>query len=133
MSTQRGILDTSVFIATETQRPLNTSLLPEKLYVCVVTLAELEAGVLHARSLEERRSRLRTIETVQALTPLPIGTSAASHWAALRVSLAKENRRANINDIWIASVALAHRMPVVTQDSDFDVLADLSDLEVIRV
>lgn len=38
-----------------------------------------------------------------------------------------------INDLWIAAVALANGLPVVTQDSGFDVLAELGALEVIRV
>ena len=37
------------------------------------------------------------------------------------------------NDLWIAAVALANGLPVVTQDSGFDVLAELGALEVIRV
>ncbi|WP_367280063.1 PIN domain-containing protein [Nocardioides sp.] len=36
------------------------------------------------------------------------------------------------NDLWIAATAVAHDLPVVTQDSDFDVLAELGLLEVIR-
>jgi predicted nucleic acid-binding protein len=38
-----------------------------------------------------------------------------------------------INDLWVAAVALAHELPVATQDSDFDALSDLGLLEVIRV
>ncbi len=37
-----------------------------------------------------------------------------------------------INDLWICAIALAHGMPVITQDDDFDVLADLSLVDVIR-
>lgn len=40
-----GILDTSVFIASETNRQLNTSLIPEQVATTVITLAELNAGV----------------------------------------------------------------------------------------
>lgn len=38
-----------------------------------------------------------------------------------------------VNDLWIAAVALANGLPVVTRDSGFDVLAELGALEVIRV
>jgi predicted nucleic acid-binding protein len=34
------------------------------------------------------------------------------------------------NDSWIAATAIAHRVPVVTQDSDCDVMPDV---EVIRI
>jgi hypothetical protein len=42
-----GLLDTSVFIARETERPLGE--LPEHVAVSVVTIGELQLGVLNAR------------------------------------------------------------------------------------
>jgi predicted nucleic acid-binding protein len=35
-----------------------------------------------------------------------------------------------VNDAWIASVAIARGLPVVTQDDDYD---DMPELAVIRV
>ena len=46
-----GVLDTSVFIATETGRGLDESLIPDELATTVVTLAELNAGVLAAATV----------------------------------------------------------------------------------
>ena len=42
-------------------------------------------------------------------------------------------RRVGASDLWIAAVAVANDLPVVTQDPDFDVLDELGLLEVIRV
>jgi hypothetical protein len=42
-------------------------------------------------------------------------------------------RRVNVNDLWIAATAAAHRLPIVTQDADFDLLAEIGEIEVIRV
>ncbi len=42
-------------------------------------------------------------------------------------------RRLNVNDVWIAATALTNGLPVVTQDDDFDALADLRLLDVVRV
>jgi predicted nucleic acid-binding protein len=42
----RGLLDTSVFIAAESGRPLDEERIPEEAALSVVTLAELQAGVL---------------------------------------------------------------------------------------
>jgi len=39
----------------------------------------------------------------------------------------------NVNDTWIAATALAHDVPVVTQDADYRALAEISDLRVITV
>jgi predicted nucleic acid-binding protein len=35
-----------------------------------------------------------------------------------------------LNDSWIAATALAHSIPVVTQDADYD---DVPGLEIIRL
>ena len=39
----------------------------------------------------------------------------------------------NVNDLWIAAVAEANALPVVTEDADFDAIQDLGGPDVIRV
>jgi predicted nucleic acid-binding protein len=51
-------------------------------------------------------------------------------WARLRVHLAQSGRRLNINDLWIAAVAAARGLPVVTQDDDFGPVEAIGGLEV---
>ena len=131
--TVAGLLDTSVFIASESGRELAVDRIPDAALVCVVTLAELEAGVLAAPTTEVRARRLRTAQRAATVAPLPIDAPAAAAWARLRVMLHESGRRMGVNDLWIASVAVSRDLPVVTQDDDFDVLADLGLLEVIRV
>jgi hypothetical protein len=128
-----GLADTSLFIAKESGRPLDVERLPDELSVSVVTLAELNTGVLAAHDTATRARRLSTLQVAQSLLPLPIDSAAAGEWARLRVRLAEEGRRANVNDLWIAAVALANGLPVVTQDGDFDVLEPLGGPEVVRV
>lgn len=128
----RGLLDTSVFIARES-RGFDAAALPDEVAVSIVTYAELRAGVLAATTLAARSRRISTLQAVTDLHPLPIEARVADHWAQLRLVLADSGQRVNVNDTWIAATALAHGVPVVTQDSDFDQLAELSDLAVIRV
>lgn len=128
-----GLLDTSVFIASESGRGLNVDLLPQESLVCVVTLAELEAGVLAAPTTEARARRLRMAQRAASIAPLPIDAPAAAAWARLRVLLHESGRRIGVNDLWIASVAASRGLPVVTQDDDFDVLAERGLIEVVRV
>jgi len=128
-----GVLDTSVFIATETNRQLNTSLIPEEVATTVITLAELNAGVLVARTAKIRAGRLRTLDAVADMMALPIDEEAARMWALLRVHLAETGRRVRINDLWIAAIAASNHLPVVTQDEDFDALEGVGDLAIIRV
>ncbi len=128
----RGLLDTSVFIARES-RGLNELLLPDEVAVSIVSHAELSAGVLAAVDLEVRARRLATLTAVTDMHPVPIDIAVAQAWARVRVHLANARRRANVNDMWIAATALALGVPVVTQDQDFDVIADVSGLEVLHV
>jgi predicted nucleic acid-binding protein len=128
-----GILDTSVFIASETHRPLDTSLIPDEVATTVITLAELNAGVLAARTAEIRARRLATLDAVADMTALPVDEQAARLWALLRVHLAEAGRRVRINDLWIAAIAASKHLPVVTQDEDFDALEGVADLAIIRV
>lgn len=136
MTTDRspaGILDTSVFIADESGRQLKTSLIPDELATTVVTLAELNAGVLAAKTSEIRARRLRTLDAIADMTALPVDEEAAQLWALLRVRLAEAGRRVRVNDLWIAAIAAAKHLPVVTQDSDFDALEGIAGLVIIRV
>lgn len=83
-----GVLDTSVFIASETGRPLDETAIPDEVATTVVTLAELMAGVLAAGSSNVRARRLATLDAVADLAALPVDEDAAREWARLRVHLA---------------------------------------------
>jgi predicted nucleic acid-binding protein len=129
----RGILDTSVFIAQESGHPLDTDIIPEETAATVITLAELKAGVLAATDTETKATRLKTLESLNEIGVLEITADAAHEWARLRHRLAESGRRINVNDLWIAAIACAMKLPVVTQDHDFDPLSDLDGPEIILV
>jgi len=129
----RGLLDTSVLVAAESGRPMDSDRLPDESAVSPIPLAELRVGVLAAVSLETRALRVNTLLTADNFELLPIDEAVANAWALLRVHLAEANRRLNVNDLWIAATALANRIPVYTQDDDFEPLADAPGLEVVRV
>lgn len=128
-----GLLDTSVFIATEAGRQLDESLIPAEVATTVITLAELNAGVLAATDSETRAQRLATLESVADLEALPVDEEAARMWARLRIYLAETGRRVRINDLWIAAIAASRMLPVITKDDDFEALDGVANLTVIRV
>jgi len=129
----RGVLDTSVFIAVESSRALNVDGLPDEGVICVVTIAELHAGVLAADDLDTSARRLATLESIADIEVLPIDAGVAAEWARLRVHLARAGRRVNVNDLWIAATAVASGLPIVTQDDDLDPLEGVASLEIVRV
>ena len=128
-----GVLDTSVFIASESGRQLRGELIPDEVATTVITLAELNTGVLAATSADIRAQRLATLDAVADIIALPVDEDAARMWARLRVHLAESGRRVRINDLWIAAIAASRGLPVVTQDGDFDALDGVAGLTIIRV
>lgn len=128
-----GVLDTSVFIANETGRPLDESAVPEEVATTVITLGELNAGVLAAGSADVRARRLATLDAVADMVALPVDEDAARVWARLRVHLAEAGRRMGVNDLWIAAIAVSRGLPVVTQDDDFTALEGAAGFIAIRV
>ncbi|GAB3526317.1 type II toxin-antitoxin system VapC family toxin [Arthrobacter monumenti] len=129
----KALLDTSVFIALESGRRIEESKLPEEMYFSVITLGELHAGVLAASDTEIHARRLATVEFMARFEVLPVNADAARHWARLRFRLYESGRKVNVNDLWIAAVALAHGMPVATQDKDYEVLEGLDGPLVVQL
>lgn len=123
----RGLLDTSVIIALEQIAPEQ---LPEEPAISAITLAELAAGPHATDDEDERARRQDRLQRVESLMePLPFDAAAARAYgrvyAATR-SLGRKPRGARAIDLLIASVALAHGLPLFTRNpDDFDHLRGL--------
>jgi predicted nucleic acid-binding protein len=124
-----AIADTSLFIALEQKRAL-AGTPPQRVAVSVVTIGELRLGVLAAIDGRARARRLETLSRAEALEPIPIDSQVAHAWAALKVALREQGRRMPLNDSWIAATAIAHHLPVVAQDADYD---GVPGLQVFKV
>ena len=125
-----AILDTSIFVAVEQGRPLERPL-PDSVSVSVVTLAELELGVLVARDADTRAQRLATLTRVREETAgLPADERVASAYARLAAGELTAGRKPRIHDTWIAATALVHGAEVWTQDDDF---SGFAAVDVVRV
>lgn len=129
-----GLLDTSVFIAREDGRPLGS--LPERVAVSAVTIGELQLGVLNAEDDDTRARRADTLALARAADPIQIGEAIMVSWARL----VSDCRRAGIHrtvklmDALIAATAVEHGLPVVTQDSDYESIANAHPpLRVVNV
>ena len=128
----QAILDTSVFIAREQERPLGD--LPDEVAVSIVTLSELRHGVLAADGHELMARRLSTLEAARQIAkPLIIDETVGDELARLRVALEAIGRAMKVMDAWIAATAIAHGAAICTQDADFDAAAEADLIEVVRV
>jgi len=128
--TQRGLADTSMFIARESGRPVDSSRLPDQLAISVITVGELRAGVLAAGDVATRDQRLATLTAALSIDPIPVDDRVAEAWARLRVELRDRGTRMPVNDSWIAATAIALALPIVTQDDDY---VEVPSLTVIKV
>lgn len=130
MTARRALADTSVFIGLEAKRFDPNRFADYEWGVSVITLGELRFGVLQAGGPETAARRLSTYQLAQRFEPLVIDEAVSEAWALLVTRLRAGNRRIPINDSWIAATAIAHHIPIVTQDNDYDAIADL---EVIAI
>jgi predicted nucleic acid-binding protein len=129
-----GLLDTSVFIARETKRPLGD--LPDHVAVSVVTIGELQLGVLNAADAVGRARRADTLALARTADPIPISEAIMVSWARLVADCraAGIHRMVKLTDALIAATAVEHGLPVVTQDDDYDrIAAAHAPLRVIKV
>ena len=122
----RGILDTSILIATD------VAPIPGELAISVASLAELQFGVLVAKSAEARAIRLARLSAVQRrFDPLPVDDAVADSYAHLAARVVEVGRqpRARVMDLLIAATAHAHGAAVYTRNAED--LAGLEDLITI--
>lgn len=129
-----GLLDTSIFIARETERPLGE--LPDRVAVSVITIGELQLGVLSAADATSRARRADTLALARTADPVPISEAIMGSWARLVADCRAAGIQSMIKltDALIAATAVEHGLPVVTQDDDYDrIAAAHSPLRVIKV
>lgn len=124
---ERGLLDTSVVIATD------VAPLPGILAISAVTLAELHFGVLVATSSGVRAERLRRLSLLQRrFAPLPLDETVAASYGRLAAAVVEMGRkpRRRVMDLLIAATAHAHGAVLYTRNPDD--FAGLEDLLVVR-
>jgi predicted nucleic acid-binding protein len=119
-----GLLDTSIFIATESGRELGE--LPDRVAVSVVTIGELQLGVLSATDDEARARRADTLALARAADPIPISEAVMTSWARLVADCKAGgiHRTIKLTDALIAATAVEHGLPVVSQDRDFESISE---------
>jgi predicted nucleic acid-binding protein len=127
---RRALADTSVLIGLEPVRVEADALKDYELGVSAVTLGELRLGVLQARDPVIAARRLSTYQIAQRFEPLVIDEAVSEAWALLVSQLRAAGRKAPLNDTWIAATAIAHNVPVVSHDADYD---HMPNVDVIRI
>lgn len=125
-SGERAILDTSVVIATQ------VAPIPGAVAISAITLAELQFGVLVAKTSDARAERLRRLSFLQQhFAALPVDESVAVSYGRLASVVVESGRqpRRRVMDLLIAATAHAHGATLYTRNpQDFLGLEDLVEV-----
>lgn len=117
----RLLLDTSICIPLIncTDAALKERLLaerPERMVLCSVVKAELHFGARNSSRVAENIDRVERF--CGAFESLPFDDEAATHYGTIRAGLTREGRPIGANDLFIASIALAAGVGIVTRNED---------------
>lgn len=108
-----GLLDTSVLIASH----LDAASLPPHAAISVVTLGELQAGVLLARTARVGQLRRHRLEAVRrAFAALHVDEAVAERYGEVLATARKERRTMKATDLLIIATAAATSRTLVTGD-----------------
>ena len=125
-STERAILDTSMVIADQ------VAPIPGVLAISAITLAELNFGVLVARTTDVRAERLRRLSLLQQrFDALPVDEAVSVSYGRLAAAVVDVGRqpRRRVMDLLIAATAHAHEARLYTRNvRDFAGLEGLVDV-----
>ena len=130
VTARRALADTSVFIGLEAERLKTGRFESFEWGISAITLGELRLGVLRAANPDAASRRLSTYQLAQRFEALPVDEPVSDAWALLVSRLRAAGRKVPINGSWIAATAIAHGIPVVTQDTDYDAMPGV---EVIKI
>lgn len=120
---ERAILDTSVIIASD------IAPLPGVLAISVITLAELQFGVLVAKTATVRAERLRRLSLLHKhFDALPVDEAVAISYGRLAAAVVDAGRQPQrrVMDLLIAATAHAHDARLYTRNIEY--FAGLEDL-----
>jgi len=98
--------------------------------ISAITLGELRLGLLRAADPDSASRRLSTYLLARRFEALPVDEPVSDAWALLVSELRAAGRKVPINDSWVAATAIAHGIPVVTQNTDYDAMPGV---EVIKI
>lgn len=126
---ERALLDTSVLIAGD------VAPIPGVLAISAISLAELQFGVLVAKSATVRAERLRRLSVLQKhFDALPVDDAVAISYGRLAAAVVDAGRqpRRRAMDLLIAATAHAHGARLYTRNiDDFAGLENLVEINAV--
>lgn len=112
------LLDTTIVIRllNDNQR-VQSRIVHFEIYLPCIVVGELAFGANKSGRVQHNLDRLE--EFVAKSTLLDVGLETARIYGQIKQSLLAKGRPIPDNDLWIASLAIQHQLPVVTYDAHF--------------
>ncbi len=120
------LLDSNIIIALfagdpEVRRRISTN---NEVFISSVALGELYYGAYKSEHVGDNLKRAK--EFGQHSTVLVCDETTADHYGSIKNSLRAKGRPIPDNDIWIAAIAKQHQLTLVSRDSHFSEVENLS-------
>lgn len=90
----------------------------------VIVIGELLFGALNSKHAEQNLARHKKL--IQKINILEISESTANTYAKTRLILKKKGKPIPENDLWIASLCIEHKLPLITDDGHFKEIEHLT-------
>ena len=119
------ILDTNALSAWAEGRPAVEDFLrsADRLVVPSIVLGEYYFGIRQSRHRNRYEDWLRRYLPLAEIATVTHATADA--YAAIRLELKRSGKPLPSNDVWIAALARQHVLPVLSNDTHFDMVAHL--------
>lgn len=95
-------------------------------YVPVIVIGELKRGFYYGRKVPENLQVLKKFLAKSRVKVLAVDEETAEHYGHLAAELKRNGRPIPTNDIWIAALCVQHDLPLLTRDSDFQYLPQVT-------
>ncbi len=122
--TGRYLLDTNIIIALfANEESVRSQFAQAEVFLSSIAVGELYYG---ARKSARTTANLERInELVTESTVLHCDVETAQHYGGIKAKLRIKGRPLPENDIWIAAIALQHKLILVTRDAHFQEVENL--------
>jgi tRNA(fMet)-specific endonuclease VapC len=120
------LVDTNIVIAAFAGEQAVVDLLHRSPAVCVpvITLGELYYGAWKSFRMDENLDRVDDL--TKDFLPVSCDEETAKFYGRIKNQLRRDGRKIPSNDIWIAAIAMQHDLTLVTRDTHFQNVEDLS-------
>jgi tRNA(fMet)-specific endonuclease VapC len=126
------VLDTSAYYEYERKnlkvaRYMNSGKI---MYAPIIVLGELRAGFMNGNKHLENEDILNDFLNMSNVTILKLTEKTTEIYAKIYSSLRKAGKPIGTNDMWIASICIENKLPLLTLDADF---SKINGLELLKI